>query len=241
MGNLLGGLDKKPSNWWRFSVAVLAPTIALLIKLLLAPAIKQESPFALFYAAVLVSDRYGGIRAGLLASVLPAVVRDYFFLSPKYSFIRHNWGQNLRLVIFLIESIAICEVVVSLKLAKRRVEQSKKEALQHQDISHQIDDIGLGVDTAIPCGLINNKFISNALKYNFPLGKEGKIKLDLINKQKQLFLSVSGNEIGLPEKFDIQNTELLGLKIVNALTEQLQDSIEIKQSQGTEFKIKFSV
>lgn len=158
MGNLLGGLDRKPSNWWRISVAVLAPAIALLIKLLLAPASKQESPFVLFYAAVLASDRYG-----------------------------------------------------------------------------------LGVDTAIPCGLIINKLVSNALKYAFPRKKEGEIKLDLINKQKKLFLSVSNNRVGLPKKIDIQNTESLESKIVNALTEQLQDSIETNPSQGTEFKIKFSV
>ena len=156
MGNLLGGLDKKPSDWWRISVAVLAPAIALLIKLLLAPASEQESPFVLFYAAALVSDRYG-----------------------------------------------------------------------------------LGVDTAIPCGLIINKLVSNALKYAFPRKKEGEIKLDLINKQKQLFLSVSDPRVELPD-FEIQNTESLELKIVNALTEQLQNSIEISH-QGTEFKIKFSV
>lgn len=145
MGNLLGGLDKKPSDWWRISVAVLAPAIALLIKLLLAP-------------GLLVSDRYG-----------------------------------------------------------------------------------LGVDTAIPCGLIINKLVSNALKCAFPPREEGEIKLDLINKQKQLFLSIRDNRVGLPKKFDIQNTDSLELKIVNALTEQLQDSIETNPNQGTEFKIKFSV
>lgn len=158
MGNLLGGLDKKPSDWWRIGVAVLAPAIALVIKLLLAPASEQRSPFVLFYAAALVSDRYG-----------------------------------------------------------------------------------LGVATAIPCGLIINKLVSNALEYAFPRSKEGEIKLDSINKQKQLFLSVRDNRVGLPKNFDIQNTESLELKIVNALTEQLQDSIETHPSQGTEFKIKFSV
>ena len=47
---------------WHYGVAVLAVAIALLLKLLLIPLIDRESPFLLFFAAVLVSAWYGGIK-----------------------------------------------------------------------------------------------------------------------------------------------------------------------------------
>lgn len=64
---------------WRYGVAVLAVAIALLIKLLLTPVIQEESPFLLFFAAVMASTLYGGMGAGVLATVLAALISDYFF------------------------------------------------------------------------------------------------------------------------------------------------------------------
>jgi len=121
-------------------VAILAPAIALLIKLLLNSLIEYESPFLLlFFAATVVSARYGGIKAGVLASVLATLVSEYFFLSPKYS-LHHNFEQNLQLGIFLLENIAISKLVASLSFAQGRTEQSKTEALQHQDTLRQTEE-----------------------------------------------------------------------------------------------------
>jgi two-component sensor histidine kinase len=55
----------------------------------------------------------------------------------------------------------------------------------------------------------------------------------------QLILVVSDNGIGLPENFDLQKTESLGLQIVVALTNQLQGEIEFERTNGTEFMITF--
>lgn len=70
------------SRLQRYGVAVLAVTIALLLKLLLDRLIEIESPFLLFFAAVMVSTWYGGMGSGTLATALAALVSDYFFLTP---------------------------------------------------------------------------------------------------------------------------------------------------------------
>lgn len=109
------------------------------------------------------------------------------------------------------------------------------------ELKVNVNRIHLSVDTAITCGLIINELISNALKYAFPLGQAGEIRINFEpDEQGQIILSISDNGIGLPEEFDLQNTESLGLQIVAALTNQLQGDIELNQNDGTEFKIKFS-
>ncbi len=138
--NLIGSLARKRSQWWRYGFAVLTVAIALLVKLLLQALIQHESPFLLFFAAVLVSVRYGGMVAGLLATFLSALCSAFFFLYPTYSFITLDWGQNLRLLLFVGEGIAISEVVVSLNSAKRRAELRRLEALHHQETLRQSEE-----------------------------------------------------------------------------------------------------
>jgi len=104
-----------------------------------------------------------------------------------------------------------------------------------------VKDISLRIDVAIPCGLIINELISNSLKYAFPQGREGGIKIALrsINKNK-IELKVKDNGIGLPEDFDFRKTKSLGLHIVTILVEdQLDGKIELNRAGGTEFKITF--
>ena len=103
-----------------------------------------------------------------------------------------------------------------------------------------VDKILLVVNTAITCGLIINELISNALKYAFIEGQTGEVTINFQSSDRgKLILVVSDNGIGLPENFDWQKTESLGLQIVQALTNQLQGEIEIERNNGTEFRITF--
>ena len=103
-----------------------------------------------------------------------------------------------------------------------------------------IKDVPLDIDTAIPCGLIINELISNSLKYAFPDGQEGEIRIKLYaSKDDTSTLIVCDNGIGLPEDLDFRNTESLGLQVVVALVEQLKGTIELDRSEGTAFKIVF--
>jgi two-component sensor histidine kinase len=104
-----------------------------------------------------------------------------------------------------------------------------------------LHDVFLGVDTAIPCGLILNELVSNSLKHAFPEGREGEIRIELRSDGNDKFtLMVSDNGIGLLEDLDFRNTESLGLQLVNTLVNQLEGTIELDRRGGTTFKITFA-
>ncbi len=111
-----------------------------------------------------------------------------------------------------------------------------------------IEDVSLDINSGIPCGLIINELVSNSLKYAFPDSKEwedggkpkGKIHISLRSEDKGKFsLCVSDNGVGLPEDFDLQNTNSFGLQLVMTLTEQLHGTIDIQKKEGTTYKITF--
>jgi PAS domain S-box-containing protein len=112
-------------------------------------------------------------------------------------------------------------------------------------ISLKIDaaDVQLGIDTAIPCGLIVNELVSNSLKYAFPKDgkKEGVIGIKLRkNKTGTVLLTVADNGTGLPVGMDIRKTTSLGLHLVTLLAEdQLHGKLRIDKKNGTKFTVEF--
>ena len=104
-----------------------------------------------------------------------------------------------------------------------------------------IENIPLGIDHAIPLGLIFNELITNSLKYAFPGGRKGEIKVYLHLMDENTFeLIVSDNGVGIPYDMDFRKTESLGLRLVTILVEnQLKGKIDLYRSKGTEFIIKF--
>ncbi len=120
--------------WWlRYGVAVLAVLLALGLKLLLEPLIREESPFLIFFGAVMVSAWFGGLRSGLLATILSTLASDYFFLSPVYSLGIEEVGQRLRLALFVVEGSFIGGMTAVMQGARRRADESAREAISHQE------------------------------------------------------------------------------------------------------------
>ncbi len=103
-----------------------------------------------------------------------------------------------------------------------------------------VDPVSLGIDVAIPCGLIVSELVSNALKHAFPDGRQGQILVQLhLGPGGQCALVVGDDGIGLPEDLDLETTESLGLHLVNRLVAQLEGSIDLDRSGGTTHKITF--
>lgn len=108
-------------------------------------------------------------------------------------------------------------------------------------LSIQVDDVSLGIDLAVPCGLIINELVSNSLKHAFPDGAEGAIDIQLRQAPDgQRTLTVRDNGVGLPQGFSIRSTKTLGLQLVNRLVSQLEGSVELSRERGTTITITFS-
>ncbi|HTL81900.1 MAG TPA: PAS domain S-box protein, partial [Bacteroidia bacterium] len=108
------------------------------------------------------------------------------------------------------------------------------------ELKLDLEPIDLNLDTAIPCGLIINELLSNALKYAFPEKKKGKIGVSVKKKGDQISICISDNGIGLPKNIDFRNTESLGLQLVISLVEQINGKIKLDTKKGTKFTIEFS-
>jgi PAS domain S-box-containing protein len=106
-------------------------------------------------------------------------------------------------------------------------------------INFEMDEVELSLDASIPCGLIFNELISNALKYAFNGMKKGALNIGLREKNHQVTLYVKDNGVGLPKNIDVFNTDSLGLQLVSALTGQLDGKLDFKSEEGTNFIITF--
>jgi len=103
-----------------------------------------------------------------------------------------------------------------------------------------MDKVFLGVDTAIPCGLMINELVSNSLKHAFPDGREREVRIELGLDDGQCTLMVSDNGVGFPQDVDFRDMGSLGLQLVDTLVNQLEGTIELDRSGGTAFKIGFT-
>jgi PAS domain S-box-containing protein len=107
-------------------------------------------------------------------------------------------------------------------------------------LSAEVGDVALGIDEAIPCGLIINELISNALKYAFTDGRKGIVSVRFrMDDQGMITLTVTDNGVGFPVGLNFRETDSLGLQLVNMLTKQLQGDINLDTDQGTIFTIRF--
>ena len=130
-----------------------------------------------------------------------------------------------------------------------------------------LEQVYLGMDTAIPLGIIVNELVSNSFKHAFSSERGGEIcinlhktetpasknntsafKNDISGQGKECtetndfryILEVSDNGKGIPEEIDFENSDSLGLQLVNILVEQIEGCTELERGQGTKFTIWFS-
>ena len=100
-----------------------------------------------------------------------------------------------------------------------------------------IEPIALGIDQAVPVGLILNELISNALKHAFPAGREGSIWIEAARTDDALVISVRDNGVGVPENVECHRPKSLGLEIVRTLTRQLSGTLSLQRGVQTTFQL----
>jgi two-component sensor histidine kinase len=113
------------------------------------------------------------------------------------------------------------------------------------DVVLEIEDVHIGIDEAVPSGMILGELLSNSLKHAFPSnkgrnGQRGELRVQVSASEDGLVdMVVADNGVGIPPGLDFMHTRSLGLELVTTLTEQLGGTIELDRSRGTEFLIRF--
>ena len=110
----------------------------------------------------------------------------------------------------------------------------------------ELEDLEAPLDQAIPCGLILNEWVSNAMKYAFEGRENGTIMVKLSahdvpedEGSEDIYIEVKDDGIGLPPDFDWNTRDSLGLYLVQALSEQLDAELKAESDEGTRFLIRF--
>jgi PAS domain S-box-containing protein len=103
-----------------------------------------------------------------------------------------------------------------------------------------LEGIALGLDRAIPCGMILNELVTNAMKHGFRDGQPGTISLRLEKLDGGwVRLAVGDNGVGIPPETDLRNSGTLGMRLVFMLARQLDGRIEWRSEGGTLFELTF--
>jgi PAS domain S-box-containing protein len=136
-----------------------------------------------------------------------------------------------------LSRIDFAEYIRSLAAYLFRTYQTEAGRVQ---LKTDMDKTFLDVNTSIPCGLIVNELVSNALKHAFPDERKGEIAIELRESEGgTLRLTVRDNGIGFPEGVDLWTTDSLGLQIVTLLVDQIDGKIDVKRDRGTVFTLTF--
>jgi two-component system, sensor histidine kinase PdtaS len=112
---------------------------------------------------------------------------------------------------------------------------------QSPNITYRLDlaPTRLSIEQSVPCGLILNELITNAIKYAYPAGK-GEIKIRVFAKADCVSMSVSDHGAGMPADFNWETSKSLGMTLVQELTTQLDGTLEIGRPPGSSFTVRFS-
>jgi PAS domain S-box-containing protein len=126
-----------------------------------------------------------------------------------------------------------------------------KQAFQAQQVrpggvrlTLALDSIAVGMDQAIPLGLLVNELISNCLKHAFPQDRTGEVRvtLQLDSARAHWCLCVADTGVGLPPDFEVLRGQSLGLQLVDDLTLQLSGTMEVasQPNAGATFSVRFN-
>lgn len=138
---------------------------------------------------------------------------------------------------------------LSLELFRTYADKSK-----HIKLNFEVENHLLDINTSIPLGLIVNELISNSLKHAFkaneihelenrkfssPNIEEDEIRVKFVKEDEKYIFEVADNGIGLPDDFNVEETDTLGLSMVISLVDQIHGELDYNSHEGTRFTIKF--
>ncbi|MGE3763598.1 MAG: CHASE domain-containing protein, partial [Kofleriaceae bacterium] len=127
-----------------------------------------------------------------------------------------------------------------LKSLVANVMSAQNAAARNVTATTDVEGISLPIQRAIPCGLIVNELVTNALKHAFPDGRAGSIAVTMKPSGDHVELVVSDDGVGLPSSLDPAKAKTLGLDLVYTFAEQLDATVDVTSTTtGASFTLRF--
>lgn len=122
---------------------------------------------------------------------------------------------------------------------KKLVNSIAKTMNTDVDFNFNLDKLRININQALPCSLIINEIVTNALRHAFNGDQKPVVEIFLKNEKNKIHLRVSDNGKGLPGDFDLKKPKTIGFKLISILAKQLDGKVKINSNSGTEFHLKF--
>jgi PAS domain S-box-containing protein len=141
----------------------------------------------------------------------------------------------------LYQSSALKDIEADVYLSRLATSVIQTYAVNAEKIhlTMRLHPVKMDMKRMVALGLIVNELVTNAVKYAFPDGNEGEVRLSFEKLNKSIVLTVSDDGVGLPQGMDLKNAESLGFSIVTMLADQLQAELLVTGDKGTSVTLTF--
>ena len=152
----------------RYSLAILAPLVALLVRQVLVATVGELPHYVLFYPAVMLAALLGGLRAGLLATTVAVGLAEYWILVPRGSLAIANLNDAVGLVLFCGMGVFMSAVAEFYRRNRQRAGEYAKElavskelALAAAEIRSQKEELRRAKVAAEAANEAKDRFLAN--------------------------------------------------------------------------------
>lgn len=126
-GLTLGQSPRRTRN--RYGVAVMIVVAATVVRLVFLQGLGTRIAYVTFFPAVMFAALYGGLRAGLLATMLSALIADYFWIEPVGSILRaRDPADWLGMAIYILSCTMVSWITETMQRAQARAMEAEAEA-----------------------------------------------------------------------------------------------------------------
>lgn len=184
------------------------------------------------------------VISGLLQMQMWNMKNDNARLALQHSQLRI---QSIALVhekLYQNETFADISISDFVKELVDAVSESFKKPDQDVTLDFQLENIKMNINQAVPFSLLLNECIVNSYKHAFNGYKNGNISIELHKKQKQIQIEIADDGVGLPESFDFEKQQSLGVTLIRTLVSQLRGQARYESEtagKGTRFLLEFTL
>lgn len=182
----------------------------------------------------------------LVSSLL--TLQSRFLTDPHAAAIFRNSHDRVMSMALIHEKLYLGEDFLRIDFAEyvgelvRHLAETWGDAAARVAIRWDLGRVLLPSDIAIPCGLILNELVTNAVKHAFPSGRRGSISIRLRkNDTEGVSMRVLDDGVGLSDAIDVGRANTLGLQLVATLARQIGAEMRVVREGGTLFEISFRI